>query len=46
MSVESRPLRVALVSPNKLMRAGLRVLLGEDFAVILETARLPAAMPN
>lgn len=38
--MESRPLRVALVSPNGLTRAGLRALLGEDFAVTLETTQL------
>ncbi len=41
--MESRPLRVALVSPSALTRAGLRVLLGEDFAVTLETADLRIA---
>lgn len=37
------PLRTALVSPSGLTRAGLRAMLGEDFAIILETAQLITA---
>jgi DNA-binding NarL/FixJ family response regulator len=42
--VEERIARVSLVSGSSLTRAGVRSLLGDGFAVILETARLAGAV--
>jgi DNA-binding NarL/FixJ family response regulator len=41
--VEARTIRTALVSPSSLTRAGLRALLGEEFAIVLETGALLTA---
>jgi DNA-binding NarL/FixJ family response regulator len=42
--VDERIARVLLVSGSSLTRAGVRSLLGDEFAVILETARLAGAV--
>ncbi|NJK46425.1 MAG: hypothetical protein HC933_21190, partial [Pleurocapsa sp. SU_196_0] len=42
--MEERIARVSLVSGSSLTRAGVRSLLGDGFAVILETTRLAGAV--